>query len=301
LRQGILDCLNSGLPGFSFSTEFFSDIIAELYWVISGVKQNAQLYVSDAVLNNVVVACETHSLYYSISSDVWIGKASAANPSYFNLSIQVSPADLFSSDHRLRQIFITRKKADLRAYNALDKSEDVKRGSLLGYPKCCIKLFTEYWRKACSDYEGDVTPFVIANSQRQREFKFQTNHLTGLFGIPLVPHFPCSFSCKPTIRQTEERLLRLRQRNRGLADAVVRLMNCPTLYSEKMGAAIITSWTMVGSDRLTVRSAYITESSNWDEILKDADFIEFDQYGGIALLKGKHRQLMDEETILVWS
>jgi hypothetical protein len=68
-----------------------------------------------------------------------------------------------------------------------------------------------------------------------------------------------------------------------------------------MGAAIITSWTIFGSDRLTVRSACITESSNWDEILKDADFIEFDQYGGIAFLKGKHRQLMDEETILVWS
>jgi uncharacterized protein DUF483 len=301
LRQAILDCLNSSLPLSNyFSAHLFSDALTELYWVISGIKHNAQIYVSELLLDKVVAACEVHTLHYSTSSRTWKGQAYPSNPAYYNVSVEVPHAEKISRDQRLRLIFITREACELKVHKSPGNLSDIRLGSLLGYPDCCIKFFNEHWREACNDYEGDVTPFIIANSQSERGFPFQNNHLTGLFGVPLVSHLPCSFSCRATIKQTNERLTKMSTKNPKLCNSITRLMKCPFLYSQRFGAALMTNWKFIMKSRISCVSASLTENSYWGEILEVSDFIESDQQGRVVLVKGGRRRLLDQETILTW-
>jgi hypothetical protein len=303
LRQSFLDSLNSSVTcPISFHQNMFSDALVELYWVISGIKQNAQLCIPESFLSPVIASCESKDIYWSVSPIALKGIPSSANPAYYHFSIEISTVECLPPEEKLRQVFIARNKEQITAYKATQHVEDsVERGALLEYPECCIKFFNNSWKQACEKYQGDLTPFVITNSKRKRAFPFKTNYFTGLFGIPVVSHIPCSFSCKATIYQTNQRLMKLSQEQPELTESLVRLMKCPILYSASMGTALITCWRAITLNRIRCQHALLTAESYWGDILELTGSIESNSSGRVVLFSGgdKHH-LAGDNRLLFW-
>ena len=95
-----------------------------------------------------------------------------------------------------------RKGADYYHKKMLDSKYGYKFGKLMGYPECCLK-FGDYLQ----NLEGDPTNFGFKNPaveslKRSKHFAWQLN----VFTISLLPHYPCSLTCKKSIAYVDKLL-----------------------------------------------------------------------------------------------
>ena len=111
-------------------------------------------------------------------------------------------------------------------------------GDLLGYPKCCQDFFSTVWMA------GFIDP-VYQAAERTEGAKIAGNTVVipssatfdGMryVGVRMVPHLPCSFSCKGSREMAEKwQLLE------GM-DTVAKLLNLPIAWSCLNGIAIVST------------------------------------------------------------
>lgn len=123
-----------------------------------------------------------------------------------------SPRGIFSEiplkDTRLGKIILSFSKSADKAFKGaffyhkkmLDSSYGYKFGELMGYPKCCLK-FGDYLANNSSDPKnfGFNNP-AIESLKKSKHFDWHLN----VFTTSLVPHFPCSLTCKESIKYVEK-------------------------------------------------------------------------------------------------
>lgn len=107
------------------------------------------------------------------------------------------------NDPRLGKIILSFSKSAEKAYKGaffyhkkmLDSSFGYKFGELMGYPKCCLQ-FGDYLANNNSDPDnfGFKNP-AIESLKRSKHFDWHLN----VFTTSLIPHFPCSLTCKKSI------------------------------------------------------------------------------------------------------
>lgn len=119
-----------------------------------------------------------------------------------------SPEGIFTEipleDNRLGKIILSFSKDAEKAYKGalfyhnkmLDSTYGYKFGELMGYPKCCLK-FGDYLANNNSDPTnfGFKNP-AIESLKRSNHFDWHLN----IFTTSLIPHFPCSLTCKESIK-----------------------------------------------------------------------------------------------------
>ena len=122
-----------------------------------------------------------------------------------------SPRGIFKeiplNDPRLGKIIIAlsksedkaRKGADYYHKKQIDGIYGYKFGKLMGYPECCLK-FGYY----LNNNNGDPNNFGFKNPaiESLKNSKYIDWRL-NVFSSPLLSHFPCSFTCKESIKYVE--------------------------------------------------------------------------------------------------
>lgn len=83
---------------------------------------------------------------------------------------------------------LTRDAAAWR--EAWQSQDDEKIGSLLGYPECCRRFFSETWGKGQTDPVPEGTVKSI-----------ECNTMLRWLGLRLVPHLPCRVDCAASVEQ----------------------------------------------------------------------------------------------------
>jgi hypothetical protein len=118
------------------------------------------------------------------------------------------------------------------------KGDWVTVGKCLGYPKCCIMFFLQYWvQQGWFD-----TTYPMSKDWRGGFVHPANNILLRWAGIRLASHLPCSFHCKHTEKQGMD-YIRLAERigyKEEIAQ-VVEMLNWPVEWSSLHGVAIITT------------------------------------------------------------
>lgn len=123
-----------------------------------------------------------------------------------------SPRGIFTeiplNDTRLGKIILSFSKSADKAFNGafyyhkkmLDSSYGYKFGELMGYPECCLK-FGDYLANNNSDPKnfGFKNP-AIESLKRSKHFDWHLN----VFTTSLIPHFPCSLTCKKSIEYVKK-------------------------------------------------------------------------------------------------
>ena len=72
-------------------------------------------------------------------------------------------------------------------------------GRVLGYPKCCVEFFDEYWgRRGYRDLNPIQLTRTYGISGEYFHHMSSCNVLLKGMGIRAVPHLPCSFDCSAT-------------------------------------------------------------------------------------------------------
>jgi hypothetical protein len=92
------------------------------------------------------------------------------------------------------------KGADYYHAKMVDGKYGYKFGKLMGYPKCCLK-FGNYLQ----NLKGDPNNFGFKNPaveslKRSKHFAWQLN----VFTVSLLPHYPCSLTCKKSIAYVDK-------------------------------------------------------------------------------------------------
>jgi hypothetical protein len=71
-------------------------------------------------------------------------------------------------------------------------------GIVLGYPACCTTAFTERWASAVQHARGELADDTVRASSAP-PYDWRLNVFARYFGDALIEHFPCSFSCAPSL------------------------------------------------------------------------------------------------------
>ena len=92
------------------------------------------------------------------------------------------------------------KGADYYHKKMIDGKYGYKFGKLMGYPECCLQ-FGDYLQ----NLEGDSNNFGFKNPaveslKRSKRFDWRLN----VFTVSLLPHYPCSLTCKKSIAYVDK-------------------------------------------------------------------------------------------------
>ena len=124
---------------------------------------------------------------------------------------------------------------------AHQKGDDQTLGSLLGYPKCCVKFFIQNWYKSYDpiwEMALNTSSQKINNLVTITDYYPEVNVLMRYFGIRAVPHLPCSFKCKESKRLATSFLEFIDKRKE-----LLEILSSPITWNCYKGIAIIhTKW-----------------------------------------------------------
>jgi hypothetical protein len=83
---------------------------------------------------------------------------------------------------------------------SFEDRDHVKLGQALGYPHCCTESFSE------GKHQLNYANLLINTANNTKDFSFCLNNLLKGTAYHLIPHFPCSFECKESIKYAKNLL-----------------------------------------------------------------------------------------------
>lgn len=95
---------------------------------------------------------------------------------------------------------VATERANLVAFKRASEAGDhIAMGGLLGYPRCCSEFFVKVWP---TDYDPIWSAAlntsgveIVKNEARISDFYTECNILLRYFGVRVVPHLVCSYTC----------------------------------------------------------------------------------------------------------
>jgi phospholipid N-methyltransferase len=90
------------------------------------------------------------------------------------------------------QIVLVHKSKLVDFLQAWRDQDNIKIGTLLGYPACCCEFFQKYW--ITEEFLDTTWPMSLGGTQGPKE----CNIMLRWLGVRAVSHLPCGFNCEPT-------------------------------------------------------------------------------------------------------
>jgi len=199
----------------------------EILYVLEGAKPVARLMVDEEKLADTIAFLESKNLKAS-KSDFKIQKVTDSLTQYSNKGIKIPPDSQKNGNFF---VYISKKQELAEKAKQAEHSNDHKElGKLLGYPECCIEFFEENF----SPEKTDLTLKILENSD-DFKFPFYTNIGARNMDLELINHFPCNFSCKPSIGIAKKNLEIIRKRSEEFSKIFEGMLKCAILYTKDKG------------------------------------------------------------------
>lgn len=148
-------------------------------------------------------------------------------------------------------------------------------GNVLGYPTCCIDFFAMHWPEAAADRFGDLTKFVLTQTQGTI-FERHLNYFTRYFGGRTIDHFPCSLNCSRSQAHGQKILEVLNRMPSNLCERSLKLQGSAVIVTKSDDIVLIPNyeysancdeWVLAYSpDGIETT----TSSSLWDFVIKNS-------------------------------
>ncbi len=99
---------------------------------------------------------------------------------------------------------------------------DEKIGKIFGYPQCCIDAYNNRVNK---DY------ILESYKSTKEKFDWKLNNFIQMPNYYLIPHYPCSYDCKESIKLATRILEEIKKEEPAFAEQIERYLKRPVLYS----------------------------------------------------------------------
>ncbi|MBZ9864233.1 hypothetical protein LB515_02480 [Mesorhizobium sp. CA15] len=152
----------------------------------------------------------------SVAASSWVIR-SIPDPRLGQFSnVSGDAAHILDADSKSEVHLYLHRDPSLAREAALLDSDD-RAGELLGIPACCCEWFSREW-PAAREVGGDVFAVMVRKVAREgRAIVASECDASAMYrGGGLCWHFPCSPSCRETVRIVRERKVRLMKSNPGL-------------------------------------------------------------------------------------
>lgn len=183
----------------------------ELMCVDSGLKPALRTLIPRAEISKVTRILESRKLHFIFSEHAY---------SEFTYRLEKTGT---GGCHIL---YASKSRATVDKLNRIDNEdpfvENSEIGRILGYPDCCIELFSSIRDIKRHEY----LRIMIKNSKRLRA---PLNIIEAKFAV--VSHYPCSFDCPHSLSMADDILDLMKQRHPAAAAKYSDFLSAPFLFS----------------------------------------------------------------------
>lgn len=223
----------------------------EVFFVLKGLKPCARQEIHEDDLSRAMSFFDAYGVHFRLSDFKFLGNGVMVD--------RHSPAEgrffvYFSMDE---------KKAELAKFYESIRNDD-KLGEVLGYPKCCRDFYREKYAEA-SEIGDEYSLFTIANS---KGFPFQTNYLLRYFGISIMSHFPCSFTCRGSYDEGMAKFEAVRQENPKLASYMKDALRGPVISHVGTGIHALKDYRLLPGGEIMYFDPWLTSQNEMHDILQ---------------------------------
>lgn len=251
----------------------------EVFFVLKGLKPCARQEIDEDDLSRALSFFDAYGVHYRLSDFKFAGRT---------MLERRSPAEgkffvYFSMDEH---------KAELAKFYESIRNDE-KLGEVLGYPACCRRFYRERYDEAYK-LGDEYSLFTIENSAG---FPFQTNYLLRFFGISLLSHFPCSFTCSSSYDEGMAKFEAIRQENSKLASYIRDALQGPVISHAGTGIHVLKGHEIFSNGEIGYRDPWLTTQNEIHDILRlcnnikiiDKNHVQFRQdYHVVDEIKGRH-------------
>lgn len=126
----------------------------------------------------------------------------------------------------------------------------IKIGELLGYPECCSKAFTIYWKYSMDPvFEssvGGIKVPEVGNEVSLNNWNWKLRTDLRYFGLRVVPWFPCSVNCEHSAKLANDWLYVMRDIDSDVATKCKELMQTGSEWNLLNGIVQVTHPEFIG-------------------------------------------------------
>jgi len=218
---------------------------------LKGIKPCARQEINEKNLDRALSFFDSYSIHYSLADFKFVeGGAMVERDSQVPGKYFV----YFSMDKDLVQ------KA--KFYEAVRNDE--KLGEVLGYPQCCTKFYLDNYEEAAK-IGDEYSLLTIANSNG---FPFQTNYLMRYFGVSLLSHFPCAFTCKDSYELAMKMYTAVYEENPELADYIKNTLRGPVITNVGTGIHVLKDYELHPDGVVGYRDPWLTNQNELYDVLR---------------------------------
>lgn len=224
----------------------------ELRLLTYGLKPVVLLHGQDAELRAMLAWAEARRFTALLSAHEWDRGVDEGKGGYSNLATNLRRAR--GSSTAWRSLLVgADEDATMLAWLALAFGWDEMLGRLLGYPVCCAKAFPRRWAQAVASHQGDLVAACIDDSG-PGPHDWRVNNLGRYFGVELIQHFPCRFSCAPSRELAARADTALAAWEPQLHARTRAALDAPAIYAEGEGVALLPGAEVdAGGDLISLR------------------------------------------------
>lgn len=256
------------------------DAATEISLTLSGAKPVARLSVDESLLGAVVHFLERTNAPFVLAPFKTVFRLDERKGGYSNLADRNVSLD--APAQGMVMIYVSLDGAKAQAALLLESLEaHGEFGRALGYPECCVQFFAQNFSRT-GDTLGDLAPFSLRNTTRPPPYPFYLNNLARYFGVRLVFHFPCQFTCAASAAVGRRHFEALQKDAPQLAEKARRLLLCPILYTDSEGVFLLEEFSLLADGHLAYHPERIRatdETSPLYQLLRAADRLKMPAEG----------------------
>lgn len=276
-------------------------IETEILLTLNNAKPATRVIVGDEDLETFIPFLEEKRTPFVLSPYKVTEKPDDKKGSYINLVDTVLPIDSQSKGRFF--VYISSDGAKAQAALLFDTIYAGQEfGRILGYPECCVEFFVRNFAKT-QETQGDLVSLSLHNTPQCPPYSLYLNNLARYFGVQLISHFPCRYTCAASAALGKRHLAALERDAPGLAEKIRKCLMCPVVYTDTEGVFLLEESYLQPDGCLAFdpdRIVATDETTNLYRLLRSADRLKMTAWnrGRLALYRGD--ELIEDVHPNVW-
>lgn len=206
----------------------------EILYILENVKPVSRILIEENEIPKISNFLKEHNLRSALS-DFKIADSIDTNRTYSDQGIKI---DRNSNIQGKLSMYVSKSQELAEQAKQLEaKNKHTELGILLGYPKCCSEFFENNFQIE-SKRKNDYTLAALRNSNGF-SFPFYTNIAIRHMDLTLLSHFPCSFTCKHSIKIAKNNLKIIEKYSRRYHNLISDMLKGAVIYTEDNGVFLL--------------------------------------------------------------
>lgn len=178
--------------------------IAEILLAIEGNKVS-RISVPLNIVNDLIKIIHCLPVHYCFSNYIFSSNIDKKINDFQNVISSIYNLDTYLNEDIDIHIYFSNKQNTLKKSYILDQTDN--SATLFKTPKCCQEFFAKKWEYSVKKYQGDLSRVYFEKSKKNIVIEnLLYNPIPMYYGLGFCWHFPCSLTCKNTIKVINKRI-----------------------------------------------------------------------------------------------